>query len=281
MAKKGKGKGKGKKLSTIDKYIKSRGKEKYTYKKPTVKYDPYASSREQALRPASYDRIRQEQNKKRFEEAEKQMGKKYQIYDAIEDFSPGQIRSAQRRLGIKNATKKKEGRRILKELINPTPMMAPPPPPITPLPPPPPPTKESKKDDIDKYIESQINPLKKQLRQLGKSDPTANALAALQQTIAGFQMPDYSADIEDLKTDQENYMKELAEQQAAAERRRELAFRTSQENIARGELTPDFSIGARSPRDRFGTSAFRRRPRYTSTTAQGIVPTTTGKTLNI
>lgn len=271
MAKKNKSKSK--KPGTISKYLKSRSKGKYTYKKPTVKYDPYVNSREQARRPASYDRIRQEQNKKRFEEAEKRMGKKYQIYDAIEDFSPGQIRNAQRRLGIKNATSKKEGARILRELINPTSKKLPAPPPTMPVVPPAPPMppkpkpvgwREGKGKDTEP-----------------KSDPVADALTALQQTISSYQPPDYGAELDAMRAEQENYMQRLAAQQAEAERQRELTFRISQENIARSGLMPDFRIGARSPRDSFGTSAFRRRPRYTSTIAQGISPNTAAQTLNI
>ena len=104
------------------------------------------------------------------------------------------------------------------------------------------------------------------------ADPYADALAALQQTIAGIQMPDYGAELEAMKAEQENYMRELAEQQAKAERERELAFRTSQENAARGGMTADFRIGARSPRDRMGTGGFKRRPRRPPTIAQGIAP---------
>ena len=114
-----------------------------------------------------------------------------------------------------------------------------------------------------------------------KSDPVADALAALQQTIASYQPPDYGAELDAMRAEQENYMQRLAAQQAEAERQRELTFRISQENIARSGLMPDFRIGARSPRDSFGTSAFRRRPRYTSTIAQGISPNTAAQTLNI
>lgn len=154
-----------------------------------------------------------------------------------------------------------------------------PPPPMSPLPPPhiPPPPPKTKKDNIQKTADK----IKEEAAPEEKPDPVANALTALQQSIASFKMPDYSSDIEELKADQENYMKELAAQQLEAERQRELSFRTSQENIARSGLTPDFRIGARSSRDRFGTSAFRRRPRYTSTTARGIAPTTAAQTLNI
>jgi len=126
MAKKNKSRSKStsksrsKKPGTITKYLKSRRKETYTYKKPEVKYDRYSSSRMEDRAPASYDRIQREENAKRFKEAEKKMGLKYQIYDAIEDFSPGQIRNVQRRLGIKNATSKEEGGRILRELIKTT-----------------------------------------------------------------------------------------------------------------------------------------------------------------
>ena len=108
------------------------------------------------------------------------------------------------------------------------------------------------------------------------ADPYADALAALQQTIAGIQMPDYGAELDAMRAEQENYMRQLAEQQAAAERQRELAFRTSQENMARGGLTPDFRIGARSPRDKMGTGGFKRRPRRRETVAQGIMPAATG-----
>ena len=115
----------------------------------------------------------------------------------------------------------------------------------------------------------------------GFYDPYEDALAALQETIAGIQMPDYGAELEEMRAEQERYMRELAEQQAAADRERELAFRTSQENTARGGLTPDFRIGARSPRDRFGTSGFKRRPRRRETIAQGIAPSTAGQTINV
>lgn len=115
----------------------------------------------------------------------------------------------------------------------------------------------------------------------GFADPYADALASLQQTIAGIQMPDYGAELDAMRAEQERYMQELAAQQAEAERQRELAFRTSQENIARGGLTPDFRIGARSPRDRFGTGGFKRRARRPASIAQGIAPSTAGQTLNV
>lgn len=106
------------------------------------------------------------------------------------------------------------------------------------------------------------------------ADPYADALASLQQTIAGIQMPNYGAELEAMRVDQENYMRELAAQNAAFERERELAFRTSQENAARGGMTADFRIGARSPRDRMGTGGFKRRPRRrAAVAAQGITPT--------
>ena len=108
------------------------------------------------------------------------------------------------------------------------------------------------------------------------ADPYADALDALQQTIAGIQMPDYGAELEAMKAEQENYMRELAAEQAKAERERELAFRTSQENAARGGMTADFRIGARSPRDRMGTGGFKRRPRRPPTIAQGIAPAAQG-----
>jgi hypothetical protein len=107
------------------------------------------------------------------------------------------------------------------------------------------------------------------------ADPYADALAALQQTIAGldFEMPDYGAEFEAMRAEQDRYMQELADQQAAAERERELAFRTSQENAARGGMMADFRIGARSPRDRMGTGGFKRRPRRrAAVVAQGITP---------
>ena len=105
------------------------------------------------------------------------------------------------------------------------------------------------------------------------ADPVADALASLQQTIAGIQMPDYAGQFDAMRIDQENYMREMADRQAAYERQRELAFRTSQENTARGGLTPDFRIGARSPRDQFGTGGFKRRPRRrAAVVAQGITP---------
>ena len=115
----------------------------------------------------------------------------------------------------------------------------------------------------------------------GFADPYADALASLQQTIAGLQQPDYGAELDAMRAEQENYMRQLAEQQAAAERQRELAFRTSQENTARGGMTPDFRIGARSPRDRMGTGGFKRRPRRPATIAQGIAPAAAGQTINV
>jgi hypothetical protein len=113
----------------------------------------------------------------------------------------------------------------------------------------------------------------------GAPDPNQGLLdtiSALEDTIAGlsFEMPDYDAQFAAMKAEQENYLQELAARQAEAERQRELAFRTSQENTARGGLTPDFRIGARSPRDQMGTGGFIRRPRRRpAVVAQGITPT--------
>ena len=113
------------------------------------------------------------------------------------------------------------------------------------------------------------------------ADPYADALAALQQTIAGIQMPDYGSELDAMRAEQDRYMRELAEREAKAERERELAFRTSQENMARGGMQADFRIGARSPRDQMGTGGFKRRRRRRETVAQGIAPTTAGLTINI
>ena len=111
------------------------------------------------------------------------------------------------------------------------------------------------------------------------SDPYADAIAALQQTIAGIQMPDYGAELDAMRAEQENYMRELAAQQAEFERQRELAFRTSQENTARGGMLPEFRIGARSPRNMFGTGAFKRTPTTTpAVIAGGIAPITLPQT---
>ena len=111
------------------------------------------------------------------------------------------------------------------------------------------------------------------------SDPYADAIAALQQTIAGIQMPDYGAELDAMRAQQENYMKELAAQQAEFERQRELAFRTSQENTARGGMLPEFRIGASSPRNMFGTGAFKRKPTTTpAVIAGGISPITLPQT---
>ena len=113
------------------------------------------------------------------------------------------------------------------------------------------------------------------------ADPYADALAALQQTIAGFEMPDFSAELEAMRAEQARMMEEYEARRLEAERDRELAMRTSQENIARGGLTPDFRIGARSPRDKFGTGGFKRRNIRPATVAQGIAPAAAGLTINV
>ena len=117
----------------------------------------------------------------------------------------------------------------------------------------------------------------------GFADPYADALAALQQTIAGldFEMPDYGAELEAMRAEQARLMEELAARQEEEERQRELAFRTSQENMARGGMTPDFRIGARSSRDMFGTGGFKRRNIRPATVAKGIAPAAAGLTINI
>ena len=110
----------------------------------------------------------------------------------------------------------------------------------------------------------------------GGPDPNQDyldAIADLEATIAGlsFDAPDYSGEFEAMKAEQERLMAEMAARQAEQERQRELAFRTSQENAARGGMTADFRIGSRSPRDRMGTSGFVRRPnRRPATIAQGV-----------
>ena len=134
---------------------------------------------------------------------------------------------------------------------------------------------------IDEKGGFSIDPPDQQVTTPGFADPYADAIAALQETIAGIQMPDYGDDFEAMRVEQENYMRELAAQQAEQERLRELAFRTSQENMARGGMTPDFRIGARSPRTQMGTSGFKRRPFRPVTIAQGIAPTTAGQTINV
>ncbi len=111
----------------------------------------------------------------------------------------------------------------------------------------------------------------------GPNQAYLDVISDLQNQIANIEMPempDYGAQIAEMQAAQDAYMRELAEQQAAAERERELAFRTSQENVARGGLTPDFRIGSPFSRDRMGTSGFkrRRRKRLASVVAQGISP---------
>ena len=113
------------------------------------------------------------------------------------------------------------------------------------------------------------------------SDPYADAIAALQEQIAGMQMPDYGAELEAMRAEQARLMEEMYARQAEQERQRELAFRTSQENMARGGMTPDFRIGARSSRDMFGTGGFKRRPLRPATVAKGIAPAAAGLTINI
>lgn len=110
----------------------------------------------------------------------------------------------------------------------------------------------------------------------GAPDPNQgflDTISSLEQTIADLNSnaPDYAAEFEAMRAEQTRMMEEMYARQAEAERQRELAFRTSQENTARGGMTPDFRIGARSPRDQFGTSGFVRRPRrLPAVVAQGI-----------
>ena len=113
------------------------------------------------------------------------------------------------------------------------------------------------------------------------SDPYADAIADLQEQIAGMQMPDYGAELEAMRAEQARLMEEMYARQAEQERQRELAFRTSQENMARGGMTPDFRIGARSARDQFGTGGFKRRNIRPATVAQGIAPAAAGLTINV
>jgi len=56
------------------------------------------------------------------------------------------------------------------------------------------------------------------------------------------------------------------------DRQRQLAFQTSQANMARAGMTPDFRIGGRRS-DLYGTGGFKRRRRIRpATIAQGIAP---------
>ena len=94
------------------------------------------------------------------------------------------------------------------------------------------------------------------------------------QQVIGQPVADPVSDaLEAMKAEQARLMAEMNARQAEQERQRELAFRTSQENAARGGMTADFRIGARSPRDRMGTGGFKRRPRRrAAVVAQGITP---------
>ena len=99
-----------KKKSAAFKYIKSKNKNKYTIRMPDLKRNSAMKQRSPFSSDEDIDRrIR----------SRKKPSKKEQIYGAIRDFSPGQIRAAQMRSGIKGASKKKEGKRILEELLNP------------------------------------------------------------------------------------------------------------------------------------------------------------------
>tara|TARA_Y100000361_G_scaffold88632_1_gene78812 strand:+ start:250 stop:1119 length:870 start_codon:yes stop_codon:yes gene_type:complete len=96
-------------------------------------------------------------------------------------------------------------------------------------------------------------------------------------------------DMQDLQNQQQRYMEEMAARQAEQERERRLTFQTSQQNMARAGMRPDFRIGTQAARDRLGTGGFKRRRKAmkAATIAQGILPAAaaasnaTGNLLNV
>ena len=89
--------------------------------------------------------------------------------------------------------------------------------------------------------------------------------------------------MQDLQNQQQRYMEEMAARQAEQERERRLTFQTSQQNMARAGMRPDFRIGARRG-DMYGTGGFKRRRKAmkAATIAQGIAtPAAPGNLLNV
>ena len=102
--------GKKKKKGLASQYLKSKSKNKYTIRMPKLQRNSAMSRRAP---------LRDEESMDRTIRSRKKPSKKEQIYGAIRDFSPGQIRAAQMRAGIKGASKKKEGKKILEQLLSP------------------------------------------------------------------------------------------------------------------------------------------------------------------
>ena len=131
---------------------------------------------------------------------------------------------------------------------------------------------------------TQIGKLKDKLT--AKEERTKNRVDSLKLTIADLQKggkdyPDYSADLQELKDEQEEFLSNLETRALELEEQREKEFQTSLANTARAGLRPDFSIGTNIRRGMFGTNRFKRRGASASTISQGIAASKIGTSVNI
>ena len=131
---------------------------------------------------------------------------------------------------------------------------------------------------------TQIGKLKDKVT--AKDERTKKRVDSLKLTIADLQKggenyPDYSADLQALKEEQQQFLSDLETRALELEEQREKEFQTSLANTARAGLRPDFSIGTNIRRGMFGTSRFKRRGTSASTISQGIAASKTGTSVNI
>ena len=90
-----------------------------------------------------------------------------------------------------------------------------------------------------------------------------------------------AADLEAARQQQARFMEEMAAREAEMERERRIANKTSQVNMARARLSPDFRIGARADRTLYGTGGFKRRRKIKpATVSKGLLPTIAEATPN-
>ena len=89
------------------------------------------------------------------------------------------------------------------------------------------------------------------------------------------------ADLDAMRKSQDRMMEEMAARQAEMERERRIANTTSQVNMARASLSPDFKIGGRARADMYGTGGFKRRRKIRpATISKGLLPTLAEATPN-
>ena len=104
-----------KKNELIEKHLKGRSKNKYTIRQPTF----YKNYRESVRNPTKSPRELSDMMLRQRRNAGMKGSEGERLSEAIAAFSPGEVRAAQMRAGIKSAFKDRELNEVLGQLLNP------------------------------------------------------------------------------------------------------------------------------------------------------------------